>query len=113
MKNVNPDGINMLLSKVTERIFGTMKKTVLLLVTASLLFASCKKEEPELLAGANGKNSATVSAPTGPATLAVYPVRAPHNTGYDSATDCAPSSWNCGSAHSNSDWNTSQPHYGI
>ena len=94
-----------------------VKKTMLLVLSASLIFAACKKgAEDESAAGveASAKTGASVSA-VGRPIITVFPVRAPHNTGWDSATGgSAPSSFNCGSTHSNEDWqNSSDPHYGI
>ncbi|HEX3760808.1 MAG TPA: M23 family metallopeptidase, partial [Kofleriaceae bacterium] len=44
-------------------------------------------------------------------TLTYYPVRGPHNNGSDPTAGDS-SQWTCDDAHSNSDYNTSQPHLG-
>lgn len=83
-----------------------------------LLIASCKKQEnlefSEAPAGDNLKGDASTSAtPTGPPTVTVYPVRAPHNHGWNSGlTSTGP--YTCDREYSNEDFIGSGPdaHYG-
>jgi murein DD-endopeptidase MepM/ murein hydrolase activator NlpD len=90
----------------------------MLFISFLLILQSCKKEiKQNTTTGDQDKTSlappsnSTILSTTGAAVISVFPVRGAHNTGYDSGTNCAPSSWNCGSTYSNSDFNSS--HIGI
>jgi hypothetical protein len=82
-------------------------KLLLYAVAGMLLVASCRKgtvepkQDPEKMT--EDETGISIMT-TGAATISVFPVRGEHNSGYDAATNCAPSSWNCNRQYSNSDF---------